>query len=238
MAGPSITLGSQLHRLGKAQVKIDGAVVALVTLAAPDTSYHALLCRLPNLASGNHVIQIVPHDGWIVVDYIDVTDTEAAAPDSGGYTGPSVLPAGDYMVYPRHAPMKCLDAPAVTDKTTIDIYTPTPGRAQVWHITPLGQEHYRISPATAPGEALSALGQQDAAGGLYCGLYTYIGNPAQQWTLTPTDSGYYQLLFAGRLSPASTSRVRWRPTARRWSPIRTTSTAVAPASTSSSRSSG
>jgi hypothetical protein len=194
MDGPSITTSDgQVHRLGKAEVLIDDEEVDLTTVQTPDVDYHALISRVANLPEGNHVVQIRPQDGWVVVDYINVTDPGA---DVTGYTGPSVLPAGDYAIIPRNATDKRLDTPNLTDNTTIDIYSPSAGRAQVWHITPLGKERYRISPAAAPTEALSMLGPDDGRGGLYCGLYRYVGNPAQQWLLVPTDSGYYQLLFA------------------------------------------
>jgi hypothetical protein len=93
-----------------------------------------------------------------------------------------------------------VDVLGLTDRSTAVIYTPSPGRNQVWHVTPLGKERYRFSPVGAPGEALTVIGPRNNSGdGVgQVGLYKYIGDPSQQWILTPVNGPYFQFLVAAQ----------------------------------------
>jgi hypothetical protein len=53
----------------------------------------------------------------------------------------------------------------------------------------------------APDEALTVIGPTtDTVGGTVgqVGLYKYIGDPAQQWILSPVSGTYFQLLVAAQ----------------------------------------
>jgi hypothetical protein len=132
--------------------------------------------------------------------------TGAAASQPGSAPGaasasapPAALTTGSYVIYPGNAPARCVETAGLTDQSQIDIYSPGPDRHDVWRITALGQQRYRISPADAPNEALTVA----RAGPLNAGvatvaLYAYMGDPAQQWIIQPAFGPYFHVYVMGQ----------------------------------------
>jgi len=192
MAGPSIVVANRIRKLGSVEVIVDGKQVALARLTADIPAYDRLICHITGLASGNHVLEVHAKDGWAVIDYIKVDSAASSATPTLG-AGP--LPEGDYAIFPRHAPTKCVDAAATAEGTIADIYAPAQGRFQVWRVTPLGQNRYRIAPKQAPDQVLTMTGPR-YGDGMRVTLYHYVGDPTQQWILVPLSEGFYRLVVS------------------------------------------
>ena len=67
---------------------------------------------------------------------------------------------------------------------------------QKFHIVSVGKDTYTLSPVSCPGSCISVLPDAKDAG-VYVGIWVYSSNPAQQWIISPTPSGYC------RISPVS-----------------------------------
>lgn len=76
---PVVSLDQKAHRTGKAKVSIDGKERTTVDLAAADIDYHHKIVGIAGLPSGNHVLEVEPVGGWIIIDTVKVI-ADAASP--------------------------------------------------------------------------------------------------------------------------------------------------------------
>jgi len=73
MTGPSVQLDGRFHKMGMVRISIDGHLKASESLLRGDTQYKVMVFNESGLPPGNHVLQVAAADGWIVVDYIQVS---------------------------------------------------------------------------------------------------------------------------------------------------------------------
>jgi len=72
MSGPAVVVNGRPHKMGKLRVSIDGKIKSTVSLLQTDQSFEVQACDIPGLSDGNHVLQVEPVGGWVVVDEIRV----------------------------------------------------------------------------------------------------------------------------------------------------------------------
>ncbi len=81
---PTVTVAQRAHRTGKVKISIDGKEKDTVDLAASDKDPHFKIASIGGLSSGNHVLEVEPVGGWIVIDSAKIVDglptSVAAAP--------------------------------------------------------------------------------------------------------------------------------------------------------------
>jgi uncharacterized Zn-binding protein involved in type VI secretion len=191
LGGRSVTLGGHRRTLGNVNVSIDGKPVAWQPAAGAQTNGMVTLFETTGLSDGNHVLSIAADGGWIVVDDIEVSEIISAAGDHGTEEGKL------YRIAPRSVPDKFLEIAGTTyaDGSRTEIHSALPGRRQIWRFVALGNSRFRISPAEAPDEALTMTNDKDT-NDKSAGLYAWSGAIAQQWLVTPTDSGYCRISSA------------------------------------------
>lgn len=74
MKCPSITVDGQEHKTGSVKISIDGKEQATVTLASTNTVSNFKVIGVSTLTDGNHVLQVDPVDGWVVINSVKVID--------------------------------------------------------------------------------------------------------------------------------------------------------------------
>ena len=72
MKAPTVDLDGRAHKMGRLRVLIDGNVKADVSVASIDHQYGFRAFTADGLSAGNHVLQLEPDAGWVVVDGIRV----------------------------------------------------------------------------------------------------------------------------------------------------------------------
>lgn len=192
-SGPALVIDGRAHKTGNMKISIDDKEVATTSEKGGDNAYEVVLAHVSGLTDGNHVLQVAPDAGWGVVDYIVVHgSTSGAVPLAAAKP---LIPDGYYQLVPRNAPDKCLDVtdPACPDGAGLQIYEPAEGHTEVWHIVPLGNERYRISPKSAPSEAISIAELTDALNDPQLVLWHYTGDPRQQILIRPVEDGFFRI---------------------------------------------
>ena len=88
MTSPGLRIDNRVHRTGHARFSLDGKPVDTENTYSREADYGIALFHATNLADGNHVLEVEPEDGWIVVDAIRIyqssTQTDMSASDQSG----------------------------------------------------------------------------------------------------------------------------------------------------------
>jgi len=93
LTGPGIDVDGVRHRLGKMRISIDGHVKGVVNVGKTEESSDRMLLELTGLPAGNHVLQLEPVDGWVVVDCL-----KQSAVESSDRTAPGKIVLVDRLV--------------------------------------------------------------------------------------------------------------------------------------------
>lgn len=197
MAGPAAVADGRAHKMGRAKISIDGSLHDTVSMIKDAPQYDVRITTIDGLSPGNHVLQIAADGGWIVVDYIRVA-TVQAAPAVHKASVASVFPEGDYRLFPKHAPDKCLEiGPQSAHGIQLQIGAPNPSHAQIWHITPLGHETYQIAPASDTSQLIWVPSVQPDVNTLRP-LILWQATQAQEQILhfTQIDNGIFRIELA------------------------------------------
>ena len=193
-AGKALLVDKRPRRIGSATITIDGKVCSTVSLKSTDADFQHVMFSTSALPSGNHVLKIDAASDWIVIDFIKASTTEPA------HTETDSTPGKLYRIFSKELPVRCLQTADVSlgANAAIEIGPADRNRSQVWKVVSLGNGAFRISPADAPGQALtlsrSALTDETNQGRLnpiIVGKYT--GAPEQKWLLTPVDGQWYHI---------------------------------------------
>jgi len=98
MKAPNVTIDGRVHKMGRLRVLIDGNLKAAVAVSSTDTQYGYRAFTADGLSTGNHVLQLEPDAGWVVIDGIRViggVDTPDAQPgDPNSPTGSKATKGG------------------------------------------------------------------------------------------------------------------------------------------------
>lgn len=79
VSAPNIQMDGRTHRAGSLKVSVDGKVIATTSMHGATTSYNFQAGHVAGLTQGIHVLEVEPVDGWVIVNYIQVTNPEAPA---------------------------------------------------------------------------------------------------------------------------------------------------------------
>lgn len=196
MTGPTVTVDGRGHKLGSADVLLDGKPVGSIDEKAPTEEIGGILKQISGLSKENHVLQLKASAGWFVVDYIRVTGGDADS-DRAHSKIVSAIPEGDYRIIPGCATSLCLDSTYnnTQDGAVLEINTQTTGHERVWHITPLGREHYRITSYTAPDQCLCISGENKSPAP-QAFLWHNLNDPRQEVILESRDNGAVSIRLA------------------------------------------
>lgn len=183
-----IKVDDHTNTLGKLSIIIDGKQKDTVDLTAAQDSPDTKLYSVTDLSEGTHVLQVKAVGGWGAIDRINVLSPEDVG--DGGR---------DYTIIPHNAPTMALGTENndFSDNTATNIWAATGSQSQVWHVVPLGDGKFRISPKSKPGQALTILNRKTPPSMgdpcTMCGVYAYAGVAAQQWKVTPLADGYCEI---------------------------------------------
>jgi hypothetical protein len=183
-----IRVNNHTNPLGKLSIAIDGKPKDTVDLSAAQETPDAKVFSVSSLSEGTHVLEVKAVGGWGVVDRIAVLSPEDVG--DGGR---------DYYIIPHNATDKALSAENgdFSDNTAVNIWAATGSQSQIWHVAPLGDGKFRISPKSSPNQALTLLNRKTPPSMgdpcTMCGVYAYSGSAAQQWKVTPLANGYCEI---------------------------------------------
>ena len=93
VAAPEVQVDGHIHRSGSMRISIDGKTVTTSPMRASSTEYKFSAAHVSGLTRGIHVLEVAPEGGWVIVDYIQVTDPAAQpAANVGGDLPTAVAP--------------------------------------------------------------------------------------------------------------------------------------------------
>lgn len=218
ITGSAIKVDEHIRRLGMVKVSIDGKPVAGANLHSKDINFNynfATICKLPK---GNHVLQIEPESGWIVIDYIKVSssddslkvnDVQKSEQKTNGqqksnqpsgsknqtdlFVNTSVIPDGDYYLISQVADEKYLESVnAGTDNNThLDMSSFDQSHMQTWHVTRLNNGCYRITSAVNPNAAITFTPSTN--GNMQPTLWYFQGYRSQLLSIVLKKFSYYAI---------------------------------------------
>ena len=196
----TVSVASVVHRTGKLRITIDGVVRGEFVQYTPGQATNAPIFVGHGLPDGNHSLLVEPVDGWAAVSSIVVehaTPTASAEHDPL-LDGTNSIPSGVYKILARSDMSAGLDVLnwSTANGAQMDLYLYQKQSNQKFQITKVGKGTYTLSPVQAAGSDISLLPDANDAG-VYVGIWTNLGNPAQKWIISATPSGYC------RISPAS-----------------------------------
>jgi len=197
MTGPTVTVDGHGHKLGSADVLLDGKPVGAIDEKGSAEEIGAVLKQISGLSNENHVLQLKASAGWFVVDYIKVTGRDLADSERVHSKITSLIPEGDYRIIPGSSTNQCLGVVdnGSQDGALLEINTLTAGHERTWHIEPLGREHYRMTLYSAPDQCLCISGENKspAPQGF---LWHNLHDPRQEVILEPRDNGTVSIRLA------------------------------------------
>lgn len=85
LKAPAVEVDGRIHKIGRLRVLIDGSVKEAVAVSSPDQEDDCKVCDVLGLPAGNHVLELEPDAGWVVVDGIQVL----GGPDDGSGGAPA-----------------------------------------------------------------------------------------------------------------------------------------------------
>lgn len=199
LCAPAIKIDGRTRRLGRVKVSIDGKAVTETSLQSKEVVYDFNIASITGLKKGNHVLQVEPLEGWIVVDYIvlnskpdqlstsEKRNIKAAIVDQ-------IIPEGDYYLSPKNAPDKFLETATgeTSNNTKLQIYTYASNHMQIWHVSQLDNGFYKISPNANPDAAVT-FGPK----GQVVILWEFGNYPSQMLAIVSKSQGYYEVRVSG-----------------------------------------
>jgi hypothetical protein len=199
VGGPSVPLDGVMHTMGTAIVWVDGKQVAETPVNLPNTRYRYVIASVDGLTDSDHILLMEPRDGWVTLDYIEVTHNPPGAQTAALISMPDDSNQPVYQIIPKepNTANLCFGNSGVQD--TCFIWSPTNGRTQFWHITPLPGGGDMITPVGHPDDALCidprGAPTADYPRGMPTESYLlpYAGRPDQQIVITNQNDGFYKL---------------------------------------------
>jgi len=198
-----VTVDGRSHKVGHLKISIDGKAVGSVDTPRASRSDDAGRFAVRELTNNLHVLQVEPEGGWNLIDCIKVTSGGSGVDDGdtpahpGNVSVKSMIPSGLYRIVSRQDSRLMLAAHdgIPIDGTVAEIYSYQPDHLEVWKITSLGNERYRIAPAGSSTECLSMFSDALASdtAGYKVGTWHTGDFAAEQWYITPTEKGYYRI---------------------------------------------
>ncbi len=191
MKGPTVTVDGRAHRMGSVNVFIDGKLKGTSSERASDSVYDCTVARITGLSDGNHVLQVEPEGGWMVIDYIAVM--HASSEDTAASGSAQVL--GGEAVLKRTSSSAQSNGSGVKSVATTTETKSSQGSRQTAPVQYKGllkEGSYLVSPKSATSMFLSpAGGSTDNGTGLV------IQSEQTVWRVTPVGDDQY------RVSPLS-----------------------------------
>lgn len=90
----TVVVDQRAHKTGRVKISIDGKERDTVDLAAAEKDPHYKVAGITGLADGNHVLELEPVGGWIVIDSVkEITGPVIAAPGAAARVGDKHLVA-------------------------------------------------------------------------------------------------------------------------------------------------
>jgi len=109
MKAPAVEVDGRVHKVGRLRVLIDGNLKAAVAVSSNDHEYGYRAYAVNGLSAANHVLQLEPDAGWVVVDGIRVIGgPEAPDVSQDGAVGPNptkVGPPQQILFYGKTQPL-------------------------------------------------------------------------------------------------------------------------------------
>lgn len=69
-----VTVDGKSHKVGRVKISIDGKEQSTINLAATSANPNAKIIGISTLTDGNHVLQVDPVDGWVVINSAKVVN--------------------------------------------------------------------------------------------------------------------------------------------------------------------
>jgi len=192
---PSITVDGRVHKAGHVKISVDGNAVNV--RQSPSTpGDDVCVADISGLSDGNHVVQISPDAGWIVVDYLQVNVPEGAGaePSKGPAAIASTIPEGRYRIRPRHNSVRSFGS---FDGKSVVTLGADSGQYGIVKLTPVDKNVYTIS--SVVDKSLSfAMMNDPANGGYTIGLVSTPDIAAARWYITTDSDGYCRISCAAQ----------------------------------------
>jgi len=118
MKAPSVEVDGRVHKVGRLRILIDGNLKAAVAVSSTDHEYGYRAYVAEGLPAGNHVLQLEPDAGWVVVDGIRIIGG-AEAPSESGDQGSSTGPKATKIGQPQQILFYGKTQPLVTENQVI-----------------------------------------------------------------------------------------------------------------------
>lgn len=216
LGGPYVKIpGCRRQAMGSMKILIDGFLKADESLARNQFEYNLGVYTTDDLPAGYHVLQIVPEDGWIVLDYITVerggpqmaaeTSGSADGSSSGGNTADSgsagSAGGGEHLVYLKSVGTgKYVSVEAGTNQLTADSMYAGPLekflaidiRPNVIALYSLGSQHYVVDESAVGNALVAAAKVLDKPN---------LGPASMEWKRMP--NGYFTLGSDGKFVTVS-----------------------------------
>jgi len=191
MKGQTITVDGRGHKLGSADVLLDGKSVGSIDEKAGIEEVGTVLKEISGLSNENHVLQLRATAGWFVVDYLKMLDGESSDVTPRHPKIQSIIREGNYRIVPANSINECLGVADnnIQDGGKLEINMQTPGDDRMWHVEPLGHEHYLITSTSAKNECLCIASPDNNGPGPQAFTWHDAGDPRQQVDIVPLNDG-------------------------------------------------
>jgi len=192
---PSITVDGRVHKVGRVKVCVDGNAVN-ARQSPSVTGDDVCVADISGLSDGNHVVQVSPDAGWIVVDYlqVDAPDDTHVDPSRTATKIASAIPEGTYSLRPRHNSTRSFGS---FDGKNVVTLGADGGRYGIVKLTPIDKNLYTIS--SVVDKSLSfAMMNDPANGGYSIGLVSTPEIAAARWYITTDADGYCRISCAAQ----------------------------------------
>ena len=198
MKGQSISVDGHGHKLGSADVLLDGKSVGSIDEKASSEEVGTVLKEISGLSDSNHVLQLKATAGWFVVDYLKTVAGDSADGTRHHPKIASFIPEGEYRIVPVNSTSECLCVTdnSVQDGAKLEINMQTQGDDRMWYVEPLGHEHYRITPSAARNENLCIPAPENNGPGLPAFMWHDAGDPRQQVDIVTLNDGMVSICLA------------------------------------------
>ena len=214
--GPCLTVDARAHKTGRANVSIDGNVVATTDVHGVSTSFDNRVQQITGLSDRVHVLQIDPQAGWFDVDYVVVHSARSTSTSTSTSTGAASKPGsvttdgkdagkpatlapsvqnGMYYLSPRCANQQTLQVDVDTrpgDVTGLKLMPPT-SQLSTWVVMPLGGDLYRFAPAGDLSQALTLRAPNAGTPVLKAYIDKYMAASNQQLSIVSVGGGYFRI---------------------------------------------